>query len=505
MSVGTGKGAKMGLALNSSVWETGAAEACIANSGMLVEDSLPSDTRPIISSVSLGQDRPSSWVQQAIQKGGDFNKKFRFGGKMHQLFAGALGVVDTVSYRSLTKIVTGTATGGSTVTLVDSGAPFGADDLQIGKYLIINTGTGIYQVLAITDSTSDTLTFATATAPLSGDTYEVVDFGPAIFDICDGTATSTTVTVTKNTSMGVNAYAGKWITITTGTGIDQTREIVSNTADTFTVLAAWDTTPDATSVVEVMGDACTHIYEIGDTEGIYFTKTEGIAPYIKEIPHLKIGAFEILGTYDGFIMTRFTTIGDQDVVPATVNTDQTLWTIRQSSGEIPMKKTTCSILMNRATGSALATGTDDRKVNEFAFRFEQAIEGSLRTGPGGNNIMSEPIQNAHPAMSLNFTEPLTEDDTLISERNGNYAQKASLTLTGAALNANQNAELVINMPNIALNEVAAPINDPGFVVTTVTSSMFDAAAAPSGMSYTEAFKLEITDGYGGNPIQAGNT
>lgn len=44
----------------------------------------------------------------------------------------------------------------------------------------------------------------------------------------------------------INAFAGFWVGINGGTGSGQERQIISNTATTLTV-AAWDTTPDATS------------------------------------------------------------------------------------------------------------------------------------------------------------------------------------------------------------------------------------------------------------------
>lgn len=507
MGFATGLKTKLGIELNSgSNWETGAALALGANSGILADDFPIVDDRPILSAISLGQARPSSHIQQAIEDGGEFKKKFRFGGKDNQLLAACLGSVETVSYRDLVKIVDSTATGGSTTTLVDSTAPFGADDLQIGKILIIKTGTGAYQVLAVTDSTSDTLTFATATAPVNGDTYELVDFGPAIYDICDGTATSTTVTVATNTSMTVNVHAGSWITIIAGTGVGQTRGIASNTADTITVNAAWTTTPDATSKVDVMGDACTKIYAIGEPEGIYFTMCAYNGSYIKEHPHFKPGAFTLTGVYNDFITISYVCVGDKEVTDSAINTDQTLWTIREQENEVPVKKTTTSLLMNRQDTDALEVGgTDERQVNDFTLEFIQSIEGVLRTGSGDDNIKSEPIQNAHPEYNLAFTEPLIESAGLKVERAGDYAQKASLIITGDALNPNQNREMVILMPQVVINEVGDPINDAGFIQAAVTTMLEDATAAPAGISYTDAFKIEITDDYGGNPIQVGNT
>lgn len=66
----------------------------------------------------------------------------------------------------------GTATSGSTTTLVDSSKSWAADQ-WINYQVRITGGAGIGQQLRITDSTNDTLTFATATAIDATSTYRI--------------------------------------------------------------------------------------------------------------------------------------------------------------------------------------------------------------------------------------------------------------------------------------------------------------------------------------------
>lgn len=68
-------------------------------------------------------------------------------------------------------------------------------------------------------------------------------------------ATATTVT-SLGAGRGVNADQGLVLVIVTGTGIDQRREIISNTADTWTISTGsdgqqWQTVPDTTSLMSV--------------------------------------------------------------------------------------------------------------------------------------------------------------------------------------------------------------------------------------------------------------
>ncbi len=59
--------------------------------------------------------------------------------------------------------------------------------------------------------------------------------------------TSSTTIGSSSQSYIPNSFASLVVEITSGTGAGQTRNIISNTATTFTVYPAWDTTPDSTS------------------------------------------------------------------------------------------------------------------------------------------------------------------------------------------------------------------------------------------------------------------
>lgn len=70
-----------------------------------------------------------------------------------------------------------------------------------------------------------------------------------------GTATSgtTTTLVDSTESWSANYFAGRTVTITAGTGAGESGLIVSNTATTLTISAAWATAPNATSVYSISG------------------------------------------------------------------------------------------------------------------------------------------------------------------------------------------------------------------------------------------------------------
>ncbi len=71
-----------------------------------------------------------------------------------------------------------------------------------------------------------------------------------------GTATGGTTTTLVDTSKSwtTNVHAGRAITIISGTGVNQTGTISSNTATTLTISVAWAVAPDATSGYRIADD-----------------------------------------------------------------------------------------------------------------------------------------------------------------------------------------------------------------------------------------------------------
>ena len=148
----------------------------------------------------------------------------------------------------------GTATGGTTTTLID--ASMGVDrkawdtNEWAGYWVYLYSGTGEGQIRQISSNTGTTLTWLTAgTAPTATTRYQIVGFDA-------GTATSGGAsTLTDSTkSWGVNRWANYAVRILAGSGAGQVLPIASNTATALTVVGAWATNPDNTSVYAIQGD-----------------------------------------------------------------------------------------------------------------------------------------------------------------------------------------------------------------------------------------------------------
>lgn len=149
----------------------------------------------------------------------------------------------------------GTATGGTTTTVVDTNKNW-TTNMWANRPVSILRGTGSSQTSWVSSNTSTTLTIATlGTAPSGGSVYLIGDSRGVDSGIPTG-ATATTLTDTTK-AWETNYWKNRLITIVkdTGTGIGQTRKIVSNTATALTISPSWTTTP---------GTGTDNKYSIGD-------------------------------------------------------------------------------------------------------------------------------------------------------------------------------------------------------------------------------------------------
>jgi hypothetical protein len=142
----------------------------------------------------------------------------------------------------------GTATGGSTTTLVDSTKSWKVNSF-VDRYLNITSGTGKSQLLKITANTATSLTFATATAPDATSVYKIEGFDGGT---ASGGSTSTLVDSSK--SWATDRWKNFMVKIIAGTGIGQTLNILSNSATTLTTYSRWAIAPDNTSKYIIQGD-----------------------------------------------------------------------------------------------------------------------------------------------------------------------------------------------------------------------------------------------------------
>lgn len=169
---------------------------------------------------------------------------------------------------------TGTATSGSTTTIVDASKTFTWTTNQwAGYYVHIFSGTGLNQIGLIASNTADTLTISTlGVAPAAGSQYQIIGYSGGT---SSGSNTFNTFNDTSK-SFTVNRFRNYSIRILAGTGVGQTRTILSNTATSFTLYRSWNIIPDNTSIYAIVMDPETYYITWGGV-GEMFVYTAGTA------------------------------------------------------------------------------------------------------------------------------------------------------------------------------------------------------------------------------------
>lgn len=142
-------------------------------------------------------------------------------------------------------VANGTATSGSTTTIVDTTKSWTVNEFA-GRWVMILDGTGEGQMVKITSNTATTLTFeAITTGADATSVYQVTEGKPG-YAIGVATSGSATTVVNSGKSWTTNQWTNYQVRILSGTGVGQVRTIASNTGTTLTISAG--ATIDSTSV-----------------------------------------------------------------------------------------------------------------------------------------------------------------------------------------------------------------------------------------------------------------
>jgi hypothetical protein len=126
------------------------------------------------------------------------------------------------------------------------------EDMFIGGYVTITSGTGVGQCRQIVDNSNNSfVVYPTwAITPDNTSQYEVK---MTVFDYGKATAVTTTTLSDSTKTWIASALVNLQVKITSGTGAGQVRFITANTTNQITVSVAWTTNPDTTSTFEIVG------------------------------------------------------------------------------------------------------------------------------------------------------------------------------------------------------------------------------------------------------------
>lgn len=252
---------------------------------------------------------------------------------------------------------TGTATGGSATTLVDTGASWSPNQ-WVNLTLELTSGAGAPQTRTVLSNTTNTITVSSAWSgsnPASGTGY-LVRRVPVLgtgYQVRTGAGTATGGTsntiADSGAAFAVNELANASIDILAGPGSPQSRTIVSNSATSIVVDAAW--TPDAGS--QLPGAGSTYSVRRAPAAGTSYRVREGPAAsrsyslrtyappasgsgYRVSKAQCYVGAYDVTVNYPS---SRFTVLSDGGQstggnTTTTLNDTSKAWKVNQWVGTL---------------------------------------------------------------------------------------------------------------------------------------------------------------------------
>jgi len=310
-------------------------------------------------------------------------------------------------------------------------------------------------------------------------------------------------TLTGAAGMGTTQYVGKYVIVTAGTNAGKCRKIISHT-DTVLTFATMTTLCDNTSVFTISGAASTHSYQLANNlDGIFLTLAFLNGVGIDEYPSAKVHSMSIGGGIGKALEVKFGLLCYDRVTGSVINTTVTFAnvTMRESANRIYYDQGV--IRMNASSGAGLGAGD---KIYPDSWELTLARKMSGVYGLGGSfNLIDEPSNDGLPECKLKMDFARYTASTYFAAWDASTIQKIDLTYTGALLSGATYRSLLIEIPSAQLSNVDLPVSE-GIMKHPLEFDLLGCSASPTGMTAgtTLPFRLTLVNGFGGDPLQAGN-
>ncbi|MBI5075634.1 MAG: hypothetical protein HZB62_10790 [Nitrospirae bacterium] len=317
-----------------------------------------------------------------------------------------------------------------------------------------------------------------------------------------GTATggSTSTLIKAAAGWTVDAYIGKFVKITAGTGIGQVRKITDNDATTLTVDVTdgnW-IAPDATSEFEIFNAYASHPYDLADNiDTLFLTFCVNNKVSVEEYVTLKPIGMVIKGDVGGAVQVSFKCLAYDKTMGSVINTLVTFASVttRETANRVLYSQGVFRI--NTQSGGALGSG-DTVYPKNFELSLMRKASGDYGAG-GSFDYIDEPTNDGLPEVKLKVEFPKYTATTHFDDWDANTAKKMDITFTGSG-----SRSLLLQLPNLKYANVDLPM-DRGRLKHSLEFNCLAAAAAPTGMTgVTKPFRLTLVNTYGGDPLQIGN-
>lgn len=209
-----------------------------------------------------------------------------------------------------------------------------------------------------------------------------------------------------------------------------------------------------------------------------------------EFPSLKLHGFKFSAQMNKPVKIALEGIADKLDRASAVNTTATMAavTMPDTANRIIMNKDTV-VRINDQSGAAL---DDTMKVypTSIEINFNRPMDSEPVAGQDG---VDEPMDNGFPVATITMKFPRynTANDAFFTDWDNFTSKKMDITFTGKVIEGAYNYQWKFSFPHVKVDQPEATVSGPGKIPFSLSFKVLAAAAAPTGMAFTEPFQLAI--------------
>lgn len=241
-----------------------------------------------------------------------------------------------------------------------------------------------------------------------------------------------------------------------------------------------------------------HILQLAtNTDGKFATYVRDLDTQIQECPSLKVLGFDLAGEAGQPCTLTFPTAADDLLLPAVTNTSVASVTYRDRGNRILFSQAV--FRCNAQGGAALGSG-DVIKPASFRLACRLPLTGDYLAGNADK--IAEPVRDGPrlPEITLTLQFPQFSSASWNTAFQADARQKLDIIFTGGLIEGAYHYSLVIPCPHVVVEESTQEIPGAGKIPNPVTLRLLEAAAAPTGMTYTAPITLELINRQTTNPL-----
>lgn len=227
--------------------------------------------------------------------------------------------------------------------------------------------------------------------------------------------------------------------------------------------------------------------------GLFATMAQKkLANKVWEFTSLKLHGFKLSAemnkpvklTLDGIADTLDRTSATNDI------TSMAAVTMPDRENRIIMNKDTV-VRINDQDGAALGAG-DELYPSSIEFSFNRPMDAEPVAGQDG---VDEPADNGFPIATLTMKFPRynTANDAFFDDWDAFTSKKMDITFQGKLIEAGQYYQFKIPFPHVKVDNPEAPVSGPGKIPFSLSFQILAATAAPTGMTHTTPFQIEVVN------------